>query len=229
MKKITIAIDGHSSCGKSSIAKALAKELGYSFIDTGAMYRAVTLYAIRNQLIQDGELKLVELLSQLDKIHIHFEYNPDVEKSEVYLNGSMVESEIRGMEVSSFVSKVAAVKEVRDQMVSLQRQMGKHKAVVMDGRDIGSVVFPKAELKLFVTAQDEVRAERRQKELAAKGIPVDFNEILNNIRERDYIDSNRSASPLVKTPDAITIDNSNMSIEEQNAYVLGLALDKIKA
>jgi len=227
MSAITIAVDGHSSCGKSSIAKALAKKLNYIYIDTGAMYRAVTLFAIEHSLFNGTELNRNELLRLLPEISIGFFYNQQTEKSEVLRNGTNVEEKIRGMEVSSKVSIVAAIKEVRQKMVELQREMGKNKAVVMDGRDIGSVVFPDAELKLFVTARDEVRAQRRLKELLQKGQEVSFEEILNNIQERDHIDSTRESSPLIQTEDAVVIDNSDMSIDEQNEMILKLAKARI--
>lgn len=226
MSKITIAVDGHSSCGKSSIAKALAKRLNYIYIDTGAMYRAVTLFALRNGLFESGELNKSELLGRLDDIKIGFEHNNATERSEILLNGQNVEDQIRGMEVSSKVSIIAAIPEVREKMVALQRSMGRNKGVAMDGRDIGSVVFPDAELKLFVTARDEVRAQRRKDELEAKGQQVKLEEILANIRERDHIDSTRASSPLIQTKDAVVVDNSDMSIEEQNDLVLELAKER---
>lgn len=226
MSKITIAVDGHSSCGKSSIAKALAKRLNYIYIDTGAMYRAVTLFALRNGLFESGELNKSELLGRLDDIKIGFEHNNATERSEILLNGQNVEDQIRGMEVSSKVSIIAAIPEVREKMVALQRSMGRNKGVAMDGRDIGSVVFPDAELKLFVTARDEVRAQRRKDELEAKGQQVKLEDILANIRERDHIDSTRESSPLIQAKDAVVVDNSDMSIEEQNDLVLELAKER---
>ena len=223
MKNITIAIDGHSSCGKSTIAKKLARSLGYVYIDTGAMYRAVSLFAIRSDLFETGHLNKQHLISSLDDLKINFVYNNLDQKSEVILNGENIESLIRGMEVSSKVSEIATIKEVREKMVAIQREMGKNKGVVMDGRDIGSVVFPNAELKLFVTARDEVRAQRRMKELSEKGETVSFEEVLENIQSRDFTDSTRAESPLIQTEDAIVLDNSDLSFSEQNQMVLSFA------
>lgn len=214
-QKITIAIDGHSSCGKSTMAKQLAGRLGYIYIDTGAMYRAVTLYALRHGLVGNGAVKEQELKQEMERIHISFRYNEETGRPDTYLNDERVEDEIRGMEVSGEVSHVAALAFVREAMVDRQREMGKEKGVVMDGRDIGTVVFPDAELKVFVTASPEIRAERRYKELTEKGASCSMEEILKNVRERDHIDSTRAISPLRPAEDAIILDNSHMSREEQ--------------
>ena len=220
MKLITIAIDGHSSCGKSTMAKALAQRVGYIYVDTGAMYRSVTLYAMRNNLFdEDGSIKTEELEKQMKNIRISFQLNNETGKPDTYLNGECVEREIRTIEVSNHVSPIAALPFVREALVA-QQQMGKDKGVVMDGRDIGTVVFPDAELKIFVTASAEVRAQRRYDELQAKGMPADFDEILKNVEERDYIDSHREVSPLRKADDAIELDNSNMTIAEQKQWLL---------
>jgi cytidylate kinase len=221
MKKITIAIDGHSSCGKSTMAKDLARELGYVYVDTGAMYRSVTLYALRHQLFNnDGTIKTAELESEMPNIQISFKFNPQTGRPDTYLNGERVEDEIRSLEVSNHVSPIATIAFVRKAMVEQQQQMGRDKGVVMDGRDIGTVVFPDAELKIFVTASAEVRAQRRYDELKAKGMPADFEDILKNVQERDYIDSHREVSPLRKADDAIELDNSNMTIAEQKAWLM---------
>lgn len=218
--KIVVAIDGHSSCGKSTIAKAVASRFGYIFIDSGAMYRAVTLFALRKQLISEGSVNVQELIDLLPTIQIDFRYNAEKQKSDTYLNGENVEDEIRQLPVSQNVSPVAAIAEVRSAMVRLQQEMGKDKGIVMDGRDIGTVVFPEAELKLFVTASAEIRAQRRFDELTAKGETVSYEEILQNVQERDHIDSTREASPLRKADDALVLDNSNMTREEQLAWVI---------
>ena len=221
MKKITIAIDGHSSCGKSTMAKDLAREVGYVYVDTGAMYRSVTLYALRHDLFnEDGSVKTDALEQQMANIRISFKFNAEAGRPDTYLNGECVEKEIRSLEVSSHVSPIAAVPFVRAAMVAQQQQMGKDKGVVMDGRDIGTTVFPDAELKIFVTASAQVRAQRRFDELKAKGMPADFNDILKNVEERDYIDSHREVSPLRKADDAIELDNSNMTIPEQKIWLL---------
>ena len=225
--KIVVAIDGHSSCGKSTIAKALAAKYGYVFIDSGAMYRAVTLYALRHNLVADGELKRDELIGSLSKIKIEFRYNQASMKSDTYLNGENVEEEIRQLPVSQNVSPVATIAEVRAAMVRLQQEMGKNKGIVMDGRDIGTVVFPDAELKLFVTATAEIRAKRRFDELKAKGEDVSFAEILENVKERDFIDSTREASPLRKADDALVLDNSNLTETEQLEWVIGKVEERL--
>ena len=221
MKKITIAIDGHSSCGKSTMAKDLAREVGYIYVDTGAMYRSVTLYALRKKLFEeDGSVKTKELEEEMPNIQISFQLNAETGRPDTYLNGECVEKEIRSLEVSNHVSPIAAIGFVRRALVAQQQQMGKDKGVVMDGRDIGTVVFPDAELKVFVTASAEVRAQRRYDELKAKGMPADFDDILKNVQERDYIDSHREESPLRQAEDAILLDNSNMTIEEQKQWLL---------
>ena len=221
MKKITIAIDGHSSCGKSTMAKDLAREVGYVYVDTGAMYRSVTLYALRhNQFNEDGSVKTSELEQQMPQINISFKFNAETGRPDTYLNNECVEKEIRSLEVSNHVSPIAAVPFVRTAMVAQQQQMGKDKGVVMDGRDIGTTVFPDAELKIFVTASAQVRAQRRFDELNAKGMPADFDDILKNVEERDYIDSHREVSPLRKADDAIELDNSNMTIPEQKQWLM---------
>ena len=221
MKKITIAIDGHSSCGKSTMAKDLAKELGYIYVDTGAMYRAVTLYAMRHNLFDaSGEVMTDALKGEMPNIDISFKFNAEAGRPDTYLNGELVEKVIRSIEVSNHVSKIATIPFVREAMVEQQREMGKEKGIVMDGRDIGTTVFPDAELKVFVTASAEVRAQRRFDELKAKGMPADFDEILKNVQERDYIDSHREVSPLRQADDALLLDNSNMTIPEQKAWLL---------
>ena len=220
MKKITIAIDGHSSCGKSTMAKDLAREVGYVYVDTGAMYRSVTLYALRNDLFTDDGIKEDELRRQMPNIQISFKFNAETGRPDTYLNGELVEDKIRTMEVSSHVSPIATLGFVREAMVAQQQQMGKDKGVVMDGRDIGTVVFPDAELKIFVTASAEVRAQRRYDELKGKGMEADYNDILKNVQERDYIDSHREVSPLKKADDAIELDNSHMTIPEQKEWLM---------
>ena len=221
MKRITIAIDGHSSCGKSTMAKDLAREVGYVYVDTGAMYRSVTLYALRHGLFnEDGSVKTAELEAEMPNIQISFRFNRETGRPDTYLNGKRVEDEIRSFEVSNHVSPIAAVPFVRAAMVAQQQQMGKDKGVVMDGRDIGTTVFPDAELKVFVTASAEVRAQRRFDELKAKGMPADYDDILKNVQERDYIDSHREVSPLRKADDAILLDNSNMTIDEQREWLI---------
>ena len=230
MKKITIAIDGFSSCGKSTMAKDLAKKLGYVYVDTGAMYRAVTLYAMRNGLFNaDGSIKTADLERQMNKINITFKLNKTAERPDTYLNNELVENDIRTLEVNNHVSQIAAVPFIREAMVAQQQRMGKDKGVVMDGRDIGTTVFPEAELKVFVTASAEVRAQRRYDELKEKGMPADFNDILKNVQERDYIDSHREVSPLRKAPDAIELDNSHMTIAEQSAWLMEQVKQKIEA
>ena len=221
MKKITIAIDGHSSCGKSTMAKDLASKVGYIYVDTGAMYRSVTLYALRNGLFNDDDsIKTDELEQQMDNIRITFQLNEETGRPDTYLNGECVEQQIRSLEVSNHVSPIAALGFVREAMVAQQQLMGQGGGVVMDGRDIGTVVFPNAELKVFVTASAEVRAQRRFKELQEKGMPADYDDILKNVQERDYIDSHREVSPLRQADDALLLDNSNMTIPEQNEWLM---------
>ena len=222
MKKITIAVDGYSSCGKSTMAKDLAKTVGYNYIDSGAMYRAVTLYCMENGLFKADLPDLENLEKQLDNIHISFRFNEETKHSDTYLNGKNVEKEIRRMDVSDKVSPVAAVGFVRKMLVKQQHALGKDKGIVMDGRDVGTVIFPEAELKIFVTARPEVRAQRRLDELTAKGEKADFEEVLANLQKRDHIDSTRKDGPLRQAEDAVVIDNSEMTIEEQNAYLLEL-------
>lgn len=219
MKKITIAIDGHSSCGKSTMAKDLAREIGYIYIDSGAMYRAVTYYCLQHDLFTEDSVKLPELQAAMPDIRITFRLNAEG-RPETYLNGECIEKEIRGMAVSSRVSLIATIGFVREAMVALQQQMGKDKGIVMDGRDIGTTVFPDAELKVFVTASAEVRAQRRYDELRAKGEEASYESILENVKERDRIDSGRAISPLRKADDAILLDNSHMTIPEQKAWLL---------
>ena len=220
MKKITIAIDGHSSCGKSTMAKDLARRIGYVYIDTGAMYRAVTLFAMRHNLIANGQVDAAKLQEEMGNIHISLRLNPETRRPDTYLNGECVEREIRTMEVSRHVSLIAALPFVRSAMVEMQREMGKEKGVVMDGRDIGTVVFPHAELKIFVTASAEVRAQRRYDELTAKGEKCNYKEILENVKERDHIDSTRKTSPLRQAEDAIVLDNTHMTIPEQENWLM---------
>lgn len=220
MRKITIAIDGHSSCGKSTMAKDLAREVGYVYVDTGAMYRSVTLFALRNGLFTETGINEEELRRRMPEINISFKFNAEAGRPDTYLNGELVEGEIRSMEVSNHVSPIATLGFVREAMVAQQQQMGKDKGVVMDGRDIGTTVFPNAELKIFVTASAEVRAQRRYDELKAKGMDADYDDILKNVQERDYIDSHREVSPLRKADDAIELDNSHMTIPEQKQWLL---------
>ena len=219
MKKITIAIDGYSSCGKSTMAKDLAREVGYIYIDSGAMYRAVTLYCLENQLFTEEGIDTTKLEAALPDIHISFQLNPDTQRPMTFLNGENVEDRIRTMEVSSHVSPVAALPFVREALVKQQQDMGKEKGIVMDGRDIGTAVFPEAELKIFVVASAEIRAQRRYDELKAKGQEASYDEILANVEERDYIDQNREVSPLRQADDAILLDNSNLTIGEQKQWL----------
>ncbi len=224
MKKIIIAMDGHSSCGKSTMAKALAKAIGYTYIDTGAMYRAVTLYAMRHGFIGENGIDEESLRREMPQIKITFGHENGMQYT--ILNGENVERQIRGMEVSGNVSPISAIGFVREAMVSQQREMGRQGAVIMDGRDIGTTVFPNAELKIFVTASDEIRAQRRFDELKAKGENPVFEDVLKNVRERDYIDSHRAVSPLRKADDAIVLDNSHMTIEEQDKWLMDQYLAK---
>jgi cytidylate kinase len=225
MTPITIAIDGFSSTGKSTLAKQLAKHLGYVYVDTGAMYRAVTLFAMQNGLVSETHLDQLGLIKNLPSIKLHFVYNAALGFAEMFLNDVNVENDIRTIDVSRLVSKIAEISEVRSKLVEQQQQMGLKKAIVMDGRDIGTVVFPNAELKLFMTASPHTRAMRRYDELIEKGQKVTYDEVLQNVQERDYIDTHREDSPLVKAADAIEIDNSTLTKEEQFDLVLDL-IDK---
>ncbi|KRB53490.1 (d)CMP kinase [Flavobacterium sp. Root186] len=228
MKKITIAIDGFSSTGKSTLAKQLAKELEYIYVDTGAMYRAVAYFAMKNKFIGTDFFNKETLIQTLPNIQLEFRFNADVGFAEMYLNGENVEKQIRTIEVSNYVSKVAEVSEVRAKLVEQQQEMGTNKAIVMDGRDIGTVVFPNAELKIFMTASAETRAQRRFDELQQKGDNVSYEDVLKNVMERDYIDTHREDSPLVIADDAIEIDNSYLNKEEQFTAVLELVNDVVK-
>ena len=225
--KINIAIDGHSSCGKSTIAKAIAKRFGMRYIDTGAMYRAITLFCFENKIIKDGEVDLQKLTLQLPNINVSFEFNTVSEKSETILNGKNVELEIRGHKISSFVSIVSQIKAIREKLIVLQREIGKGKSVVMDGRDIGTKVFPNAELKFFITANVEIRAKRRFDEMDKK--KVSFQQVLDNLFERDEKDTHRKINPLKIAKDAIVIDNSNLCKEEQNNLIFGIIKKKIES
>ena len=221
MKKIIVAIDGHSSCGKSTMAKDLAREVGYIYVDTGAMYRAVTLFAMRNNLFDaEGNINTERLEQLLPEVKISFKLDPETSRPMACLNGEVVEQEIRSLEVSQHVSPIAALPFVRAKLVEQQQAMGREKGIVMDGRDIGTVVFPDAELKIFVTASAEIRAQRRFKELQAKGMPADFDAILKNVEERDYIDTHRETSPLRQADDALVLDNSHMTIDEQKQWLM---------
>ena len=228
MRKIVIAIDGHSSTGKSTVAKRLAKALEYIYVDTGAMYRAVTLYALECGFINDHSKGFEALIKALDAIELRFEHNPETGQSEIHLNNKNVEREIRTLEVSRYVSKVAAIPEVRKKLVEQQQQMGATKGVVMDGRDIGTVVFPNAELKFFMTATPEKRANRRFKELLERGEQVTYEEVLKNVQERDLLDSSREVSPLVKAEDAIPFNNSDLGVEEQFRIIFEKSMEVIK-
>lgn len=227
MKKITIAIDGFSSTGKSTLAKQLAKELGYVYVDTGAMYRAVAYFAMQHNLVSETHLDKAGLVAQLSTINLRFQFNPALGFAEMYLNNENIETQIRTIEVSRMVSKVAEISEVRAKLVEQQQEMGKDKGIVMDGRDICTVVFPDAELKLFMTSSSKTRAQRRFDELVEKGQRVTFEEVLQNVEERDYIDTHREDSPLVKADDAIEIDNSSLSKKEQFELVLKLVKEKL--
>ena len=219
-KKIIVALDGHSSCGKSTFAKAIAARLGYIFIDTGAMYRAVTLYALEHGAIRQGMVYEEEVIKLLPEMQITFRFNPERGASDIYVNGDRVEGKIRSIEVSNCVSAVSAIGKVREMLVRMQQEMGKRRGVVMDGRDIGTVVFPDAELKIFMTADPRVRAQRRYDELTAKGDKVSLEEIEQNVRDRDYQDEHRAISPLRKADDAIVLDNSAMTVEEQMTWIM---------
>ena len=227
MKKITIAIDGFSSTGKSTLAKQLAKELGYVYVDTGAMYRAVAYFAMQHNLVSETHLDKAGLIAQLSNINLRFQFNPTLGFAEMYLNNKNIEAQIRTIEVSRMESKVAEISEVRAKLVEQQQAMGKDKGIVMDGRDIGTVVFPDAELKLFMTASSKTRAQRRFDELVEKGQHITFEDVLQNVEERDYIDTHREDSPLVKADDAIEIDNSSLSKKEQFEIVLQLVKEKL--
>lgn len=227
MRKITIAIDGYSSTGKSSVAKLLAKELGYIYVDSGAMYRAVTLYAMQNDLVTEGIVNEKLLTQALSDIKIELSINPATKQAEMFLNGKNVENEIRSLAVSELVSQVAKITDVRKKLVEIQRQIGTEKAVVMDGRDIGSVVFPNAELKIFLTASPEERARRRFLEYQAKGEDISYEEVLKNVQQRDYLDTHRNDSPLIVAEGAITVDNTEMDLPETLKMLLQLAQKKI--
>ena len=229
MKKITIAIDGHSSCGKSTMAKALARKIGYVYVDTGAMYRAVTLYALRHGMIDaEGRVDEQTLEASMDQVKVSFTLNAEKRTPETCLNGENVEHDIRGMEVSAHVSAIAALPFVRRVMEAQQKAMGRDKGIVMDGRDVGTVLFPDAELKIFVTATAEVRARRRYNELKAKGMDADYDEILKNVQQRDYIDSHREVSPLRKADDALELDNSNITLQQQDEWLMQRYLERVK-
>ena len=227
MDRIIIAIDGYSSCGKSTMAKQMANQLNYIYVDTGAMYRAVTLYALRNNLISTNEFNQEALINELSKIKVSFSYNSELNCSETFLNNENVEAQIRGLEVSNHVSKIAKIREVRVKLIEIQRELGEKKGLIMDGRDIGSVVFPEAELKIFMTANYKVRAKRRFDELQAKGYKISLAEVTENITSRDNDDTSRNENPLIQAEDAIVIDNSEISREEQLELALQLAMDKI--
>jgi cytidylate kinase len=225
MPKITIAIDGYSSCGKSTLAKALAAKLGYAYVDSGAMYRSVTLFALRKGIIKDHGFIEDEIIKILPDIHLSFQFNPSTRSSETFLNGENVEKELRKMIVSENVSRVSAIKAVRTQMISIQRELGKNKGIVMDGRDIGTNVFPDAELKLFMTADPDVRTQRRFDELAAKGQHPTFLEVKKNLLERDHEDTHRKENPLTQARDAIVLDNTDLTREQQLEFVMKLISD----
>jgi len=226
-KKLIIAIDGYSSCGKSTFARAIAGELNYIYIDSGAMYRAVTLYCLRKGYAGKGDLKISGILADIKDIDMCFVYNPDIQEYETFLNSENVEREIRGFEVSSHVSRISQIAEVRSRMVELQRQIGFFKGIVMDGRDIGTVVFPDAELKIFMTASVDIRSKRRYDELRSKNIDIEFEEVRRNIIARDIADENRDISPLRRAEDAIVLDNSRMTVAQQMEWVMKIIKEKI--
>jgi cytidylate kinase len=225
MSKITIAIDGYSSCGKSTLAKALAAKLGYAYVDSGAMYRAVTLYALRKGLIKDNSFIEEDIVRVLNEIHLTFQFNPHTKSSDTFLNGENVEKELRMMIVSENVSRVSAIHEVRVKMIAIQRELGKNKGIVMDGRDIGTNVFPNAELKLFMIADTDVRTQRRCDELKSKGQYVSFNDVKINLLNRDYEDTHRKENPLTQAEDAIVLDNTDLTKEQQVEFVMKLITD----
>jgi len=228
-RRLIIAIDGYSSCGKSTFAKMIAKELNYIFIDSGAMYRAVTLYCIRRKFIGEQGVNTLGIVKELKEINIDFIYNPDINAHETFMNSENVEAEIRNLEVTSYVSRISQIPEVRTRLVELQRQIGTYKGIVMDGRDIGTVVFPDSDLKIFMTASTDIRAKRRYDELKAKGLNIDFEEIKRGIIARDIADENRDISPLRRADDAIVLDNSRMTINAQMEWVRGMIEKKIHA
>jgi cytidylate kinase len=226
--KINIAIDGYSSCGKSTIAKAIAKELNYVYIDSGAMYRAMTLYALQHGYIHpDGQINLEGLVHSLDLVLIHFKYNTDLQQYETFLNGQNVEREIRSLQVSNYVSPISNIKEVRNKLVKLQKRMAEAKGVVMDGRDIGTVVLPDSELKIFMTADNRVRAQRRYEELKSMGVETSFDDVLRNLNSRDEYDSTRSNDPLRRAEDSVVIDNTHLTIEEQFQFVMSNVMKRL--
>lgn len=226
--KINIAIDGYSSCGKSTLAKAIAQKLGYAYIDTGAMYRGVTLYCMRNGYIKDGVVNATMVIDDLSKIYIRFRHNAESGISETFLDGENVEQEIRKIEVSDNVSRVSEIKEVRKKLVALQQMMGREKGVVMDGRDIGTVVFPDAELKIFMVADPDIRMQRRYDELIAKGHKITLGQVKENLLQRDFVDTHRKEDPLTQATDAVVLDNSNLTREEQYDFVLNLVEERVK-
>jgi cytidylate kinase len=228
MKKIIIAVDGYSSTGKSTLAKKIAKKLGYIYVDTGAMYRAVSLYAFNKQYINKESFAVEKLIDDLEGINLEFKYDPSLGYSEIYLNGNNIEKEIRSLEISNYVSRVAAIPEIRRKLVEQQQEMGLEKGIVMDGRDIGTVVFPKAELKIFMTATPEKRAQRRYKEMIDNGDNITYESVLENVSSRDLLDTTRKDSPLIKAEDAIEVDNSDLSVDETFDVVYQLANQKLR-